>query len=116
MIIGIGVDLVELSRVEEIIKKRPTFIKRVLTENELVQFDKLKGHRQVEFLAGRFACKEAYGKARGTGLGALSFHDIEILNLENGQPTVTTVGKEEKVFVSISHTETMAIGQIVIEG
>ncbi|QIL46133.1 holo-ACP synthase [Vagococcus coleopterorum] len=115
MIKGIGVDLVEKSRMKEIVENKPAFVKRVLTENEQMVFASLKGHRQVEFLAGRFACKEAYLKAIGTGLGPVSFQEIEILTLDSGQPIVTKPENEGKVFVSISHTVDTAIGQIVIE-
>lgn len=115
MIKGIGVDLVELSRMRELIEKKPTFVKRILTKKEVALFDKLKDRRQVEFLGGRYACKEAFSKAKGTGIGALSFQDIEILNLESGQPVITSTKQHEKIWVSISHTDTMAIAQVVIE-
>lgn len=55
MIIGIGVDIVELDRIKEIIKNNPKFINRVLTENEKDVFETLGERRQVEYFGGRFA-------------------------------------------------------------
>ena len=69
MIMGIGIDAVELYRIEDIIKNNPKFISRVLTSRELEIFETLKIKRQTEFLGGRFACKEAFSKAYGTGIG-----------------------------------------------
>lgn len=114
MIKGIGVDIVELKRMKEIIEKRPAFIERVLTPAEYRLFQGLKGKRQVEFLGGRFACKEAYGKAVGTGIGPVSLQEIEILNLPSGQPVITVANSTDQILVSISHTDSMAIGQVVI--
>ena len=115
MIQGIGVDLVELPRMQKIIDENPKFAIRVLTTAELKRFHELKGRRQCEYLAGRFACKEAFSKAYGTGIGKLSFLDIEILSAANGRPIVTNSPFLGKVHVSISHSETTAIGQIILE-
>ena len=115
MIIGIGVDLVELPRIEEILKRNPRFVERVLTPRELERFQALEGKRQREFFAGRFACKEAFSKAYGTGIGKVGLQDIEILAAENGRPIVTQSPFEGQVHVSISHTDLVAIGQIILE-
>lgn len=115
MIYGIGVDIVEAERIEEIILKKPTFISRVLTPKEQECFKHLKGRRQVEYLGGRFACKEAFSKAYGTGIGKVGLQDIEILSLPTGQPIVTASPFDGQVFVSISHTDKCIIGQIVLE-
>jgi holo-[acyl-carrier protein] synthase len=79
MIKGIGIDAVETERMAKIVKEKPQFAKRVLTSKELEWYDRLPFHRQVEFLGGRFACKEAFSKAWGTGIGKVSFQDIEVL-------------------------------------
>ena len=79
MIKGIGIDAVELSRIKPIVEKQGSFIQRVLTPNELTPFEKLSTKRQIEFLAGRFACKEAFSKAWGTGIGKVGLQDIEVL-------------------------------------
>lgn len=115
MIKGIGVDLVEMPRMQQIIDDKPNFAIRVLTDEEHQRFQELKGRRQCEYLAGRFACKEAFSKAYGTGIGKLSFRDIEILSAANGRPVVTKSPFEGVVHVSISHTDTTAIGQIILE-
>lgn len=115
MIFGIGLDVVELYRMEKIIAEKSPFIQRVLTPKEQMVFSNLSPRRQVEFLGGRFACKEAFSKAYGTGIGKVTFQDIEILNLENGQPVVTKSPFSGKVFVTISHSQTTAIAQIILE-
>ena len=115
MIKGIGIDAVELSRIKPIVEKQGSFIQRVLTPNELTLFEKLSTKRQIEFLAGRFACKEAFSKAWGTGIGKVGLQDIEVLTEKTGAPYVANSPRNGKVFVSITHTDTMAIAQIVLE-
>lgn len=115
MIIGIGVDIVELDRIREIISSNPKFIDRVLTDKEKEVFDKLGEKRQAEYLGGRFACKEAFSKAYGTGIGKLQLQDIEILNEKNGRPIVVSSPFEGVVHVSISHTNQTAIAQVLLE-
>lgn len=115
MIKGIGIDAVELQRMKIIIETKPKFINKVLTEKEQQQFAKLTGRRQVEYLAGRFCCKEAFSKAWGTGIGQVALKDIEILSAENGAPIVTQSPHQGKVFVTITHTDTMAFAQILLE-
>lgn len=115
MIYGIGVDIVEAKRIQEIIEKNPKFITRVLTPKEKERFDSLKGRRQVEYLGGRFACKEAFSKAYGTGIGKVGLQDIEILSLPSGQPIITSSPFDGQVFVSISHTDSCMIGQVILE-
>ncbi|MGX6971053.1 holo-ACP synthase [Vagococcus bubulae] len=115
MIIGIGIDAVELHRIEDIIDNNPKFITRVLTENEHNMFKNLKKKRQVEFLGGRFACKEAFSKAYGTGIGKVGFQDIEVLAEESGQPIVHQSIFNGRVHVSITHTDKEAFAQIILE-
>ncbi|MBL1227696.1 holo-ACP synthase [Enterococcus sp. BWB1-3] len=115
MIKGIGIDIVELSRIERIIQKQSSFIKRVLTENERLMFQQLSQNRQIEFLGGRFCCKEAFSKAWGTGISGVGFQEIEILSNSSGAPEVTKSPHMGKVFVSISHTDSLAIAQIILE-
>lgn len=87
MIVGTGIDIVELERIKAILERNPRFQDRILTEYERDTFNQLKGQRQIEFLAGRFAAKEALAKALGTGIGKhLSFQDIEIRNEPSGKP------------------------------
>lgn len=90
-------------------------MQRVLTDDEYALFKELSHKRQVEFLAGRFACKEAFSKAWGTGIGNVGLRDVEILKEESGAPKVTKSPHEGNVFVSISHTDTFAVAQIILE-
>jgi holo-[acyl-carrier protein] synthase len=112
---GIGIDAVELPRMKGIIEKKPAFAARVLTENELALFEKLPLHRKVEFLAGRYACKEAFSKAWGTGIGAISFQELEILANDKGAPTFIQSPFEGIVHVSITHTDTTATAFVLLE-
>lgn len=118
MIIGIGIDLIELKRIEKHIDDN-AFIKRVLTKRERELFDPLSRKRKTEFLAGRFSAKEAYMKARGTGLGkSLSFQDLTIVNDAGGRPVLedrTSSGSGETIHLSITHTEEHAATVAIIE-
>jgi holo-[acyl-carrier protein] synthase len=88
MIIGIGVDIAEIARVEKLSAKfGERFARRVLTADELVEFQRRK--HSSSFLAKRFAAKEAVAKACGTGIGEqLGFHSIQIDNDTDGKPVV----------------------------
>ncbi|MFC0015124.1 MULTISPECIES: holo-ACP synthase [Allobacillus] len=118
MIKGIGVDIIELKRIEKIIQRKPRFLNRILSDAEMTLYNQLpSSKRKIEFLAGRFAAKEAYSKAEGTGIGVHhSFQSIEILRGASGQPLIYREGKlKENVHLSISHSEAYAIAQVVIE-
>ncbi|MHC5269158.1 holo-ACP synthase [Enterococcus sp. LJL98] len=116
MIRGIGIDAVELHRMKKIIEEKPKMIARVLTNREKDLFDQLPLKRQIEFLAGRFACKEAFSKAWGTGIGKVTFQEIEVLVNEKGAPIVTkSPFTQGNVFVSITHTNELAFAQIILE-
>ena len=86
MIYGIGTDIVSIERVQSILNKnRDGFINRVLTEHERALFAN-KGD-SAAFCAKRFAAKEAFSKALGTGIGrVLSFQDLTVRSNENGKP------------------------------
>ena len=66
-------------------------------------------------LAGRYAAKEAFSKAYGTGIGKLSFQDIEILPGEYRKPEITKSPFEGKGFVSITHSGNIIAAQVVLE-
>ncbi|WP_409291093.1 holo-ACP synthase [Peribacillus sp. SCS-37] len=115
MIKGIGMDLVEMHRMEELLKRQPRLPERILTPNERKQFSKLREKRKIEYLAGRFAAKEAFAKASGTGIGSsLSFLDIEIAKAASGKPVFTSP-VSRGVHLSITHTAEYAAAQVVIE-
>lgn len=115
MITGIGLDIVELERVAKLDERSDKFRLRILSTRELALYDKLPGHRKIEFLAGRFAAKEAFAKARGTGIGeGCRFGQIEILPEPSGKPVLHFDGGQVTGFVSITHTRTVAAAQVII--
>ncbi|WP_431028218.1 holo-ACP synthase [Lysinibacillus sp. LZ02] len=115
MIVGIGLDLVELERIEKALMRSYKFAERILTEKERAIFDTLSKSRRIEFLAGRFAAKEAYSKAKGTGIGkGCELHQIEILKDEVGKPVLYFDGVLVNGFISITHTKQVAAAQVVL--
>ncbi|MEN2769215.1 holo-ACP synthase [Ornithinibacillus xuwenensis] len=116
MIKGIGIDIIELKRIQKSMENE-RFVNRILTEKEKESYIQLDNRaRKVEFLAGRFAAKEAFAKAMGTGIGKLSFQDISVLNNRLGAPFIDiTVTEKMNIFVSISHSREYAVAQVVIE-
>ena len=116
MIEGTGIDLLEISRIKELLLRQPNFSKRILTEKEDAHFQRLSEHRQIEFLAGRFAAKEAFSKAFGSGIGGeVSFLDIEILPNAKNKPIVRTKRYPGNIHLSISHSDEFAIAQVILE-
>jgi holo-[acyl-carrier protein] synthase len=86
MIYGVGTDIVNINRIQKIIlKNREGFIKRVLTDHEQALFANKAD--SAAFCAKRFAAKEAFSKALGTGIGrVVSFQDLTVRNNDNGKP------------------------------
>lgn len=113
---GIGIDLTDQDRIRRILNQHPNFIERILTPNEIQLFQQLKGDRQITFLSGRFAAKEAFSKAYGTGIGkAVSFQDIEILNEPSGRPYINRSPYEGSALVSISHDKGLATAIVYLD-
>jgi len=116
--LAVGVDLVEVSRVEaSATRYGPRFYDRVFTPQEQAY---CAGH--AARLAGRFAIKEAVGKALGTGIGDVRWTDIEVVCDARGRPTLVLHDAAQRLAVelglsdwaiSLSHTETHAIGFVV---
>ncbi|MDI2586041.1 holo-ACP synthase [Psychrobacillus sp. NEAU-3TGS] len=116
MITGIGLDITELSRIKKMKEKTSKFEARILTNSEIAQMQNLSASRQLEYLAGRFAAKEAFSKALGTGIGReCSFHDIEILKENNGKPSLYFKGNQVNGFVSITHTKEYVAAQVILQ-
>nr|WP_263315103.1 holo-ACP synthase [Mammaliicoccus sp. Marseille-Q6498] len=115
MIQGVGIDLVEINRIREWFLKRPAMAHKILTEEELQIFEAINlEDRKIEFLAGRFAVKEAFSKAMGTGIGkSYGFHSISCLPDSNGKPTIFCEGY--RVHASITHTKDYAEAIVMIE-
>ncbi|CAG7839482.1 4'-phosphopantetheinyl transferase [Clostridium novyi B str. ATCC 27606] len=122
MIIGIGTDIVEIERIEKAINRNLNFINKLFTKNEIEYFK--SRNMRSEFIAGRFAAKEAVSKALGTGFRGFEFKDIEIENNILGKPMVNLKGKAKKmdkkwgnykIHLSISHGRENAIAYAVLE-
>lgn len=124
MITGIGTDIVEVSRIEESLRKfGNTFAERVLAENEMPQFMATK--QQARFLAKRFAAKEALSKALGTGLRApVTLQNIEIDHDALGKPILKYLPALQEfvaaqgvtnAHLSISDEKNLAVAFVVLE-
>ena len=123
MIIGTGIDIIEISRIKEAIK-RQAFVHRVFTAEEQ-QYCESKGVQKASSYAARFAGKEAVMKAFGTGLAGGSLQDIEILLNDKGCPYVKLSGKfaelaEElggtSIHISLTHAREYAAAQAILWG
>ena len=124
MIFGIGTDIADCARVGAIYAKHGHhFVKNILTPAELERMADLKDPK--EFIAGRWAAKEAFSKALGTGMCAeCAFVEIEVLSDERGKPFVrlyaATAETAERlgitrIHVSISHERELATAFVVLE-
>jgi holo-[acyl-carrier protein] synthase len=125
MILGTGIDLVEVARIRHSLEKfGERFLKRILRPEESAY---CLSHRDpAPFVAGRFAAKEAISKAFGTGLGArLGWLDLEVCHKESGEPFVRLHGGAQAllaerqariVHLSLSHTDNHATALAVLEG
>ena len=88
MIYGVGTDLIEIGRVRKVLERfGERFARRILCESELKRF---RAHKQpVAYLAKRFAAKEAFTKALGTGIHApANWHGVWVVNLKSGKPVL----------------------------
>lgn len=113
MIMGLGTDIIEISRISKV-NKDNRLAKRILTPDELYHYEEISNEeRKTSYLAGRFAVKEAYSKALGTGIGGtVSFNDINCINDVNGKPSLTNA---PNAHVSISHSRDYAVATVIIE-
>lgn len=115
--LGLGNDIIEISRIEKAIKNLK-FIQKIYTEEE-IELIVSKGNK-AETYAGRFSAKESISKALGTGMRKISFSDIEIINNKLGKPIVRFKNSIEDynekylVEISISHCREYAISTAII--
>jgi holo-[acyl-carrier protein] synthase len=123
-ILGLGTDIVEVARIEKLLKdKREEFLARVFTPTE-IEYCHGKARPQIHF-AARFAAKEAFMKAIGTGWAkGVGFNQIGVCNNEDGKPTLKITGEAKAVldglgpsflWISISHAREYATATVVIE-
>lgn len=112
MIIGIGIDIIEIDRIKESVNKfGDAFLNKIYTQNELDYC--LAKFNKYQHLAARFAAKEAIYKAlSGTWHKVASWRNIEITNEKNGLPVVNFSGKlkdylstDKEIKISISHSD-----------
>ena len=98
-IIGLGTDVVEIARFQEPLEKSRRLAKRVLSDEELLEFD--QHNFPARFLAKRFAAKEAMVKAIGTGIGnGVSFRQMEVRHHASGAPYLHISGYLQELCVS----------------
>jgi holo-[acyl-carrier protein] synthase len=115
----IGVDIVNIERIS---KLNEHAINRLFNEKEVKKANTFKSDKlKSEFLAGRFAAKEALAKALGVGFTKLIPSEIVVTNLESGQPVIQLEGKTKETYpnleiqVSISHDFPCAVAVVLIE-
>ena len=122
MILGIGIDIVEIRRIKKIMGRNQAFLHKIFNEEEIEYFEKRM--LRPEYIAGSFASKEAVAKALGTGFRGFGFKDITIRRNPLGKPEVILRGgakeiavkKGEYIFhLSISHGLDSAIAYAVME-
>ena len=122
MIFGIGTDIVEVKRIKDAIDNYgKRFLNKIYTETEQQYSDSFNDKKYVHY-AARFAAKESFSKAIGTGLTrGFKFTEVSIENLKSGEPKVILAGGmlekygDYSVRVSLSHTDNNAIAYIVME-
>jgi len=124
MIKGLGIDMVEIERIERILKKNPRgFLKRILTEQEREYC--LKFRNPAPEVAARFAAKEAFTKAIGTGITrGVSWKHIEVVKERGAPPRIRVQGKAREIanslevnniHLSLTHTARYAAAVVTIE-
>ena len=124
MIRGTGIDIVEIERIEAALARHEGRMKeRLFTESEQAYCE--ARHTPLLHYAARFAAKEAFSKAVGTGMsGGLRWRDIEIVNLPSGEPVLRAHGVAAELIqrrgavrahVTLSHSRTVAVACVVIE-
>lgn len=121
MIVGLGIDLVETPRIRRAYERfGPAFARKILHERELAALPA----NPVDFLASRFAAKEAAVKALGTGFRGIWFQDLYVEKLENGQPGLVLLGpalerfhalQAKRVLLSLTHGRNTAAAVVILE-
>lgn len=108
MILGLGTDIVQIDRIQQA-GQEDAFLNRIFTPAELQKANSFSPDRKRRFLAMRYAGKEAFVKAVGTGIGPISWQDIEILNNEKGAPVCTLSPKAQAFLTTLFHTDQICI-------
>jgi holo-[acyl-carrier protein] synthase len=124
VIVGFGVDIAEVDRVEDAITRRGrAFIERVFTPLEIAYCERFR--YSAERYAARFAAKEAAMKALGTGWArGVRWVDIEVVRLASGQPTLELRGAARqhadrmgvsRIHLSLTHSGKLAFAEVIFE-
>ena len=126
-ILGNGVDIIDNRRIEKAIKNK-NFINKIFTKKEK-EFSKKKKAKKINYFAKRFAAKEAFLKAIGTGISnGFSFKDITVLNDKEGKPLIELAKKIDlfikkkfkvknyKIYLSISDEMKYSIAYVILQG
>ena len=122
MIVGIGVDIVHVDRLEKWTRV-PGIIERFFHPDEILDAQKKKSSMYLS-LAARFAAKEALGKAFGSGLKGIRLKDIQVVTNHNGKPDICVHGTAKaaleasgagSIFVSLTHERDNAVAMVVLE-
>ncbi|MBS1536662.1 MAG: holo-ACP synthase [Bacteroidetes bacterium] len=122
MIIGIGTDITDVNRIEESIEKfGDRFIKKIFTETESEYCESFKLHKGQHY-AARFAAKEAFSKAIGTGMReGFAFNLVGVRNMTSGKPIIELTGVMQerwgdcRIHLTLSHSATLAVAMVAIE-
>ncbi|MDR1294495.1 MAG: holo-ACP synthase [Bifidobacteriaceae bacterium] len=116
MIVGVGIDIVDIARLADCLRRAPRLVERLFTPAE--------AHLGVESLAGRFAAKEALAKALGAP-GDLAWRDVEVVRAAGGRPRLEVSGSVARrctelrivhLHVSLSHDAAVATAIVIAEG
>ena len=124
MVIGIGIDIIDVERVRKLAEKNPRFLERIFTPKEIDYCSKKKNRYQN--LAARFAAKEAFLKAIGLGFrNGIYWTDIEVENDPMGKPLfsfhrkakeVLETHRIHKALLTLSHDRPYAVAHVILEG
>lgn len=122
MILGLGTDIAEVTRIAKSVENT-SFKERVFSKLEIVYCESKTN--KAEHYAARFAAKEAFFKALGTGWrDGMAFNEVEVWNDKLGKPELNIVGataekikerKITKIHISLSHTKEMAMATVILE-
>jgi len=125
MIVGLGTDIVSIARIQSILDRdREAFLEQVFSPAE--RAEGLRRSKNAEYFAGRWAVKEAMGKALGCGIGGgCNWRDVITLTTPGGQPVTSLAGQGArtaaacgmvKIHVSLSHEREYACATVILEG
>jgi len=122
MIIGIGTDIIEVDRIKKSIENYgDRFRKKIFSNKEIEYCEQFNDQKWVHY-AARFAAKESFSKAIGTGItNGFKFNEISILNEQSGKPYILLDGNMLQswghcnALISLSHTRDNAIAYIILE-